>query len=132
MNLKPEDFEPIINNLNTYINVETILTIIGLGIVAVGLPVLTIWGIRKILTFIENAIIYNQLDPYYKKQMKKYYRGIFSSHFALTEMLEEQQEEDFEYSQFIDERNDYRNWFKEEYGVYPEEVDLPEDCVIDL
>lgn len=122
MNLNPEDFEPIVDNLNTYINVETILTIIGLGIVAVGLPVLTIWGIRKILTFIENAIIYNQLDPYYKSHMKRYYRGIFSSNLALTEMLEEQQEEeDWEYSQFMDERNDYRNWFKEKYGVYPEE-----------
>ena len=133
MNLKFEDFEPIVNNLNTYINVDTILTIIGLGIISVGLPVLTVWGIRKILTFIENAIIYNQLNPHYKSIMKRYYRGIFSSNFALTEMLEEQEdEEDFEYSQSTTERNNYRNWFKKEYGLYPEEVELPEDCVIEL
>lgn len=53
--ISASDFAPIVDNLKSVFSPGNILTVIGVGIGAVGGVVLTIWGVRKITSMITNA-----------------------------------------------------------------------------
>ncbi len=53
--INASDFTPIVDSLKSVFSPANILTVIGVGIGAVGAVVLTIWGVRKITSMITNA-----------------------------------------------------------------------------
>lgn len=53
--ISASDFTPIVDSLKSVFSPSNILTVIGVGIGAVGGVVLTIWGVRKITSMITNA-----------------------------------------------------------------------------
>ncbi len=117
MDLKPSDFNPIVNGLNTVINAGNIILIISIGLGTTSVIALTVWGVKKILSFFNNAKLGTISDADYTG----YSQFMADDSYYLQNSVPD-----------VDEKKKYREWFKKEYGKYPKEVELPEDCVIDL
>ena len=53
--IKAEDFSGLIDPLKNIFSAGNIVTVVGVGIGAVGSVVLTVWGIKKIVSMISTA-----------------------------------------------------------------------------